>query len=263
MFMVPSQVRSILALGRKAGRARVVVVAGDRLLPEEAEAFEADHGTLVGLYGSTETHAMTASGPDDPAAVRQGTAGHPVDGARLALDDAAAEGSEGDGVLPMRVIVANGFAGYADPETGVLIAPAPEIWTPGDLVRLHDGPDGIPRVEVLGRTDHAVKRDGLLVHLGQIESCLARAEGVAVTAVVPAGRSRRGVGLLAFCTLSRPGMLTDEAILAHCREALPARAVPDRVEILSEMPMLASGKVDRRHLAKMAERLVDAASPAS
>lgn len=256
MFMVPSQARSILALGRKAGRARVVVVAGDRLLPEEAAAFEADHGTLVGLYGSTETNAMTASNPDDPAELRYLTAGQPLDGVELKIESQPT-GTTEDDVLPMRVVASTGFSGYADPETGLLKDPAPEIWTPKDLVRLHDGPDGIPRIEVVGRTDHAVNRDGLIVHLGHIEGCLSRSEGVALAAVIPAGRSRRGVGLMAFCTLENPDATTEAAILAHCRAVLPDRAVPDSLEILQDLPLLASGKVDRGQLTKMAEQRVE------
>jgi len=86
----------------------------------------------------------------------------------------------------------------------------------------------------------------------------AAAAGVAQAAVVVSGRSRRGVGLLAICALGRPGMTDDDAIMAHCRSILPARAVPDRLEIIETMPMLPTGKVDRQALAEMAQKLSDA-----
>ncbi len=256
MFMVPSQVRSILALGRKAGRARLVVVAGDRVAPDEAAAFEADHGPLVGLYGSSEYGAITASWTNDPADLRHLTAGPPMGGVELALDPADAT-PEAEGALPMKIVHANGFMGYTDPDTGAMITPAPRVWATGDLVKLHDGPDGAPRVEVMGRADHAVNRDGLLVHLGQIEGCLSRAPGVALPAVVAAGKSRRGTGILAFCALTRAGITTAEDILEHCRASLPSRAVPDRLEIVPELPMLPSGKVDRRKLSDLAQHLAE------
>jgi acyl-coenzyme A synthetase/AMP-(fatty) acid ligase len=249
IFMVPSQCRSVLALRRKAGRARLVVVAGDRLSPEEAAAFEADHGTLVALYGSTELGAITASDPGDPAPLRHGTAGPPLPGMTLALDDGDPP-AEAEGARPMKVRAAAGLEGYVDPATGNLRDPAPDIWSTGDLVRLHPG----DRIEVLGRSDHAVNRDGLLVHMGQIESCLTRHSGVVQAAVVTAGQTRRGVGLTAFCGLARPGLTDPEAILAHARAELPARAVPDHVIILDSLPMLPSGKVDRRSLAAEAAR---------
>ncbi len=251
IFMVPSQCRSVLTLGRKAGRARVVVVAGDRLSPDEAAAFEADHGTLVALYGSTELGAITASAPSDPAALRHATAGTPLDGMTLALDPGDLP-PEAEGARPMKVRAAFGLEGYVDPATGTLRDPAPAVWTTGDLIRLHPGDRPGDWIEVMGRSDHAVNRDGLLVHMGQIESCLTRHAGVVQAAVVTAGTTRRGAGLTAFCALARPGLTDTDAILAHARAELPARAVPDHVVILPALPMLASGKVDRRALAAQA-----------
>ncbi|MGQ0609923.1 MAG: class I adenylate-forming enzyme family protein [Paracoccaceae bacterium] len=248
IFMVPSQCRSVMALGRGSGNARAIVVAGDRLFADEAQAFEARHGTLVALYGSTEMGAISASSPSDPASMRHGTAGPLMRGMTLER-----EPGDPDGVLPFRVRAENGLLGYVDRETGALLAPAPAVWATGDLVHLHEG----ARIEVLGRSDHAVKRDGLLVHMGQIEGCLAQAPGVDQAVAVSAGTSRRGAGLVAFCTLVRTGAgdraAAQEAILAHARAALEARAVPDRLVILESLPMLASGKADRLALKGMAD----------
>lgn len=254
MFLVPSQCRSIMALGRKAGRARLIVVAGDRLAAAEAAAFEADHGRLVNLYGSTEMGAISAGHPDGPAALRHLTAGPPVANVRLAIDSPTDPDPAAEGALPMRMVHGAGFLGYCDPVSGALTAPAPDLWPTGDLVRLHPVSDGgdAPWIEVMGRADHAVNRDGLLVHLGQIEGVLARAPGVALSAVVAAGQSRRGMGLAAFVTLTRAQATTPDDLLAACRAELPARAVPDVLHVLAEMPMLASGKVDRRRLAALA-----------
>ncbi len=259
MYLVPSQCRSIMALGRKAGRARLIVVAGDRLTAEEAAAFEADHGQLVNHYGSTELGAVTAGVPDGPAELRHLTAGPPMDGVRLAIEHQAQPDPAAEGAEPMRLIHPAALMGYTDPATGALVTHAPEVWSTGDLVRVHEDSDGGSWVEVMGRFDHAVKRDGLLVHLGQIEGSLSRAKGVALSAVAPVGQSRRGIGLSAFVTLSRPGAATIEEMLSHCRNDLPPRAVPDHLHILDEMPMLSSGKVDRRRLSEIArEKLADA-----
>ena len=254
MFMVPSQCRSIMALGRKAGRARLIVVAGDRLSASEAAAFEADHGTVVNLYGSTEMGVISAGLPEGPAALRHLTAGPVLDLVQLAPDVQTETDPAAEGAVPMRIVHGAGFSGYCDPATGALTQPAPDLWPTGDLVRLHDAPvpGGAPWIEVMGRADHAVNRDGLLVHLGQVEGVLARAPGVALSAVVVAGQSRRGAGLAAFVTLGRAGATTPDDLLDLCRTDLPPRAVPDALHILAEMPMLPSGKVDRRRLANLA-----------
>lgn len=248
MFLVPSQCRSIMALGRSAGFARLVVVAGDRLAPDEAAAFERDHGAVVPLYGSTEMGVMCTSSPAEDPRWRHLTAGTPVDGMTLALADGAAGD---DAVHEMRLRADHGLLGYTDPGggDGSVTVPAADPWVTGDLVRLHEG----GRVEVLGRADHAVNRDGLLVHMGQIEGVMSRAEGVAMAAVVTAGHSRRGAGLVAWATLTRPGITDEAAILARCRAELPARAVPDRLILADALPMLPSGKVDRRALTARAQ----------
>ena len=259
MFLVPSQCRSIMALGRKAGRLRLVVVAGDRLSPAEAALFEEAHGPVVNLYGSSEMGVISCAFLADPPAIRHVAAGALVHGGQLAIEDDSNPDPSAEGARLMRLVTANGFDGYADPITGEVMAPAPAIWSTGDLVRLYDAPpdapDASPRIEVMGRNDHAVNRDGLLVHFGQIEGCLATARGVALSAVVGAGQSRRGVGLTAFCTLTRPGVATMDEILDHCRAILAPRAVPDVLHLLAEMPMLQSGKLDRRRLLEMAKEL--------
>ena len=252
MFMVPSQCRSIMALGRKAGRARLIVIAGDRLSPSEAAAFEADHGTVVNLYGSTEMGVISAGLPQGPATLRHVTAGPLLDIVALALDAQPDPDPAAEGAVPMRIHHSAGFSGYCDPATGALTGPSPGLWPTGDLVRLHDPGRGAPWIEVMGRADHAVNRDGLLVHLGQIEGVLARAPGVALSAVVAAGQSRRGVGLAGFVTMARVGGGTVDDMLGFCRAELPPRAVPDTLCILAEMPMLPSGKVDRRKLTALA-----------
>jgi acyl-coenzyme A synthetase/AMP-(fatty) acid ligase len=194
---------------------------------------------------------MTAGIPGGPADLRHVTTGPVLDGVKLALEPVPEPDPADEGAVPMRLLPEAGFRGYCDPATGALLAPAPQFWSTSDLVRLHDGPGG-SWIEVMGRTDHAVNRDGLLVHLAQVEGCLARARGVAQAAVAPAGQTRRGIGLTAFVTLSAPGASEPEAIQAHCRGELQPRAVPDVVYILDEMPMLASGKIDRKRLAALA-----------
>ncbi len=250
MFLVPSQCRSIMALRRKAGFARLVVVAGDKLAPEEAAAFEEDHGVVVPLYGSTEMGVMCTSSPEEEPHWRHLTAGTPIDGLALVLSDEEPD-PEAEGAREMHLTARDGLLGYTEPGggDGSVVTPAPDPWVTGDLFRLQDG----GRVEVLGRADHAVNRDGLLVHMGQIEGAMSRASGVDLAAVVAAGQSRRGVGLVAFATLTRAGITDEEAILGKCRDELPPRAVPDRLILMESLPMLPSGKVDRRALTTAAE----------
>lgn len=250
-FLVPSQCRSIMTLNRSLGQMRLVILGGDRLQPAEAAVFEAQHGTIIGDYGSTETGALTSHAPDDPADMRHGTSGPLIDGYDLALDDAGDDpAAEGAQVLKLRHKWA--MIGYCN-AAGEMISETPEVWSMGDMVRVHQ-PGG--HIEVLGRADHAVKRDGLLVHVRAVESALARARGVALCAVLSAGQTRRGQGLIAFVQLTSPSASTDDQILAHCRAELLSREVPDQIAIIPTLPLLPSGKVNRRALQPEADRLM-------
>ena len=254
MFLVPSQCRSIMALRRKAGFARLVVVAGDKLSADEAAAFEADHGCVVPLYGSTEMGVMCTSSPEEEPRWRHLTAGTPIGGLALALDETEEPDVAAEGARPLRLTARDGLLGYTEPGggDGSVTTPAADPWVTGDLIRLHDG----GRVEVLGRADFAVNRDGLLVHMGDIEGAMSRASGVAGAAVVSAGQSRRGVGLVAFAQLTRAGITDADAILEAIRAELPPRAVPDRMVVTDALPLLPSGKPDRRALTAEAQALV-------
>lgn len=243
MFMVPSQCRSMMALGRKPGKVRLAVVAGDKLGADEAAAFEEGFGKIVNLYGSTELNAISAGRPSDPPELRHPFTGPPLAGMELALlptaDPDAAEGAQ-----VMRVRHQTGLLGYASHASGEMTVDAGEYCTTGDLVRRHDE----DRIEVLGRTDFAVNRDGLLVHISDIETCLSRVAGVAQAVVVIAGTTRRGAGLHALCMVEEDAQIAPEDILAACSTVLPPRAIPDSLEIAPELPLLPSGKFDRRAL---------------
>lgn len=250
-FLVPSQCRSVMTLNRSLGKMRMVVIGGDRLTPTEAAVFEASHGAIVGDYGSTETGALTAHHPDDPVEMRHGTSGPLIDGYALVLDDDDPDPSaEGAHVLKLRHQWA--MIGYCN-ASGAMIMETPDVWPMGDMVRVHQ-PGG--HIEVMGRADHAVKRDGLLVHVREVESTLAQARGIAMCSVLAAGQTRRGTGLVAFCMLTSPTATTAEAILEHCRAGLLPREVPDEIVIMPSLPLLHSGKVNRRALQPEADRVM-------
>jgi acyl-coenzyme A synthetase/AMP-(fatty) acid ligase len=252
MYMVPSQCRSIMALNRSLGKMRLVVLGGDRLTMEEAAAFEASHGAVIGNYGSTETGALTTAAADDPVEMRHGTSGRLLDGIDLALSDDDPEDPAAEGARLLRIRNPFIMVGYCNSD-GEMISETPEIWPMGDMVRIFEG----GHVAVLGRADHAVKRDGLLVHVREVESAISRVKGVTNCCVISAGQTRRGAGLVGFCSVTPAGSLSEEDILAHCRAELLPREVPDHVIVMASLPSLASGKVNRRALMPEAEKIME------
>ncbi|MEU4568026.1 non-ribosomal peptide synthetase [Micromonospora sp. NPDC023956] len=109
-----------------------------------------------------------------------------------------------------------------------------------DLVR-RDA-DGVLRW--VGRVDECPRRDGEPIPPVEAQDALRRHPGVADAAVVcsPGGE-------LVAAAVPVPGSGTTVAGLrSHLAELLPARLRPDRLAVLDALPLLPSGKVNRRAL---------------
>ena len=123
-------------------------------------------------------------------------------------------------------------------------APSARLYKTGDLVRRR--PDG--SIVYLGRIDDQVKIHGLRIELGEIEAALAthRAIAQAVVTVVtsPAGDSE----LAAYLRPAPGGTISEQDVRAHLARTLPATMIPAHLTTISQFPLNASGKVDKRAL---------------
>lgn len=116
----------------------------------------------------------------------------------------------------------------------------------GDLARIDE--DG--RIQCLGRADDQIKIRGFRVELGEIEAVLAKQEGVGTVAVVL--RNDDGVEqLIAFIVNEIGGTIEKSRLRSALAATLPPYMVPSRYEVLSSMPRLSSGKIDRKALKAM------------
>jgi hypothetical protein len=122
------------------------------------------------------------------------------------------------------------------------------LYRTGDLARI----DADGEVQCLGRTDDQVKIRGFRVELGEIEAVLAQQEGVGTVAVLL--RKDDGIDqLVAYlvAVIPAPSQLTSATLRRALAEHLPPYMVPGRYELLTEMPRLTSGKIDRKALKAM------------
>jgi hypothetical protein len=243
-FMTPTFARLALAARHGARAYRVTVVAGDRMPRAALEAYEARYGVVAPLYGSTELGAIAACSPDDDLDARAATVGAPLDGVTVALEPID-DDVLGAGAREIRVRHANGFAGYLDALGDVTPrALEGDLWRTKDLGELTK--EG--RLRVLGRADHAVKRDGVLVMLADLEAELAALTGGAAC-VVLGGDTTRGAELVACVAPADGGAALDApSVRAAAQGALPSYAVPDRVVALDALPITSTGKIDRAAL---------------
>ncbi len=139
----------------------------------------------------------------------------------------------------------NMMLGYLDDPEATAVAIDAEGWLhTGDAGRL----DGAGNLTITGRLKDMYICGGFNVYPAEVEQVLARLDGVAESAVVGVAEPRLGEVGKAF-VVARPGFaLTEEDVLAFCRERLAGYKVPRRVEFRDALPRNPSGKVLKRVL---------------
>lgn len=125
-----------------------------------------------------------------------------------------------------------------DPFSG---RPGSRLYRTGDVGRyLADG-----AIEWCGRRDDQIKIRGVRVEPGEVESALASCPGVREAVVVP--RSEGGEARLVAYIVAEaatPG----EVVQTHLTRRLPAYLLPAEVVRLDALPLLRTGKIDRKAL---------------
>jgi acyl-CoA synthetase (AMP-forming)/AMP-acid ligase II len=225
---------------------RLTITGGDRIARSTAERYEALHGPLLIAYGSTETGGVAYSRIADSPDLRLSSVIHPRPGIAVRVEHSseAIEGSEA-GVLWVRN--PHAFVGYVDMNGNALphfASPDGSWYRTGDVAVLND--EGL---QVLGRWDLSINRDGLLLPLADVESQARQIPEVSEAVAVAGTYTPRGRELVLFCTVPAGQGAVSADIRKACAERLPNYAVPDTVRIIEEMPRLPAGKPDRRALA--------------
>lgn len=116
------------------------------------------------------------------------------------------------------------------------------MYRSGDLARWRT--DG--EIEYLGRIDTQVKIRGLRIELGEIESVLYSYPGIHITAAAEKRDKKNRQYLVGYYTSDRE--IDEKLLRRHLQEKLPAYMVPNFFMHLTQMPMTASGKIDRKNL---------------
>ncbi|HZF07267.1 MAG TPA: amino acid adenylation domain-containing protein, partial [Thermoanaerobaculia bacterium] len=234
---------------------------------DTGDAGDAGDFTLGNFYGPSECSIDATSRTCGPGERRSIVPiGLPLDNVRVHVLDATLEplplGAPGElfvggaglarGYLDRPDLTAERF--LPDPWPDRRAVPGERLYRTGDRVRRLPGGE----IEYLGRLDQQVKVRGLRIELGEIEAALSTAPGVreGVVAAVGQGTERR---LVAYVVPSHAGdadatgSVDVAALRRHCQRHLPAYMVPSAFFVLARLPLLPSGKLDRRALAEIPE----------
>jgi non-ribosomal peptide synthetase-like protein len=224
-----------------------LVVSGEACPPELVTRWARPGRRMLNVYGPTEATVNTTAVelvPDKPI-----TIGRPLAGYTAFVLDAEMRrvpaGEQGElyiggpgvarGYLNQPELTARSF---------VRLYPAGQLYRTGDLVRVNEEGD----LEFFGRIDSQVKIRGYRVELAEIEAVLLEQPEIASAVVRLVDRN--GVPALAACVVlnASDAGLDRGRVLGALRARLPAYMVPAYLDVLGELPMLASGKVDRKRL---------------
>jgi len=208
------------------------------------------HAVIGHTLGSTET-GQIAGWVFDRTTVWEGEVlpiGYPLDGMEITLrddDDAIVEG-QGVGVLEVRsVYLAQGYWGSPAHEANAFQTDPHDsryriVRTSDRLRRRADG-----MLEWVGRVDKRIKVNGLNVDTAQVEWALHDIE--LVSQAVVEIQEGADTGLIAYIVPR-----SEECSLSYLRQQLsrrlPGYAIPLRLILLPELPLLSSGKIDRKSL---------------
>lgn len=244
-----SYVRDVEDAGDKVRSLRKVMASGEALLPETvAEWYGNFEVPLHNLYGPTEASVDVTCYPTLPYD-HIIPIGRPVWNTWIYILDESGNlqppGISGEiciggdqvarGYLNKPALTAEKFV--ADP-----FHAGKRIYKTGDLgYWLADG-----NIVFQGRRDDQVKIRGYRIETGEIENTLLRYPGIDA-AVVVIGKDHTGDKyLLAYIAT---GQQVDVAeIKAHLGKSLPSYMVPAHYVVLEQLPLNASGKVDRKRL---------------
>ena len=232
--LVPTQLRRLLDAGAGPGPIRAALLGGaapgDALL---ADAHRAGWRVIT-TYGMSETCG---------GCVYDSV---PLDGVQVRLADGLVE-----------IAGSTLFSGYLGRPELTAAARAGGWFRTADLgYWLPGGGLGIR-----GRADDVINTGGEKIVAGDVEAVLGTAPGVADVVVVGLPDPEWGEAVTAIVIPANPTEPPDlTALRSHVRLAMSAYAAPRRVVVVSQFPLLPSGKPDRVAVRELAQRQLPAPS---
>ena len=239
-------------LGGELPNLRLIILGGEPLLPSLVQRWTKSGRRLFNSYGPTETTVVTTAieiANSEPVTIGRPIANHTcyvVDenmrllgagqqGELLIGGPGVVQGYLGRPELTAEKFIPNPFASDGSDPVLYRTSDAVSISIDGRGLIFH------------GRLDDQYKIRGFRVEVGEIEAALDGQPGVAQAAVVL--RQDAGMDqLVAFAVETAPDAIDPFAIRTALSKRLPPYMVPARFEVVSTLPKLFSGKVDRRAL---------------
>lgn len=205
--------------------------------------------SIISAWGMSENGAVTTTRPEDPEEKTMETDGCALAGMEVRVVDANGDavpfGQEGQ----LQVRGCSNFIGYLKrPELDNTNA---EGWfDTGDLARK----DAEGYIRIAGRSKDIIIRGGENIPVVEVEGLLFKHPAIAAVAVVGYPDARLGERACAFVVLREGALLTFEEMVAYLKaQQMAQQYIPERLQIVDELPRTPSGKIQKFKLREAAK----------
>jgi HIP---CoA ligase len=208
--------------------------------------------TILTAYGLTEAVVVTMCRPGDDAETISGTSGYAAADfeIRIVGVDCGEMEPGDDGEILVRG--PNVMVGYLDDPAATRAAIEPDGWLhTGDIGHV----DKRGYLTITDRLKDVFTVGGFNVYPAEVENVIMRLSPVADCAVVGRPDERLGEIGLAYVVTGAGQSLSEQDVIAHCKERLANFKVPREVVFVTKLPRNAGGKVLKRDLRERARQL--------
>lgn len=209
---------------------------------------------VIASYGTSEEGYITSASPDDPAELSAESDGRPLRHMEVRILGPEKQelpvGQEGDLVVRTPSV----FAAYACRPEATREAFLADDWRwTGDRAILR--PNGT--VRITGRSKDIIIRGGINIPVTRIEGVLLEHPSIGSVAVVAMPDERLGERACAY-VVPRSALTLEDVRVFLREQRIAPNYWPERLELLDQLPMTASGKVQKFRLREMIAATLDA-----
>jgi long-chain acyl-CoA synthetase len=236
----------------RLGPVRLMLSGSASLSPELADRFTAATGIPVHQgYGLTEAAPIVTSTLSSRE-LQSGSVGSALPGIEIRLVDDHGREPEGDDPGEIWIRGANLFSGYwPDGSDG---PDADGWWGTGDVGFLDASGD----LFLVDRLKELVIVSGFNVYPVEVEDVILEVSGVEQAAVIGVDDPRTGEAVVAYVVPTDAGDPSGdslrEAVFQHCAARLARFKQPSRIEVVDELPVTVTGKVQKGRVRRMERR---------
>jgi long-chain acyl-CoA synthetase len=233
-------------LDDRLGPVRLMLSGSAPLSPEVVARFEAaTHIPVHEGYGLTEASPVVTSTLCS-AEAKPGSVGAALPGVSIRLVDEA--GREPEGGDPGEILISgdNLFSGYWP--DGVDGPDDEGWWATGDVGFL----DGDGDLFLVDRLKELVIVSGFNVYPSEVEDVIGEVEGVRGAAVIGVADELTGEAVVAYVKGSGADLI--QRVREHCAARLARFKQPSRIELVDELPLTVTGKVQKGRLRAVERR---------